>query len=113
MENLNEQAFIKKEEERVPSLKFFAARLVYYINLNTMYNLFKETINGWNCQCHRFSGCEIKIGLKNYCALCSLSVKHDPFDNERDFKIKNIINKNIELVNDFKIYYNIEIDGKD
>ena len=115
MQNLNEQCIIKKkeEEERVPSLKFFAARVVYYINLNTMYNLLKESIYGWNCQCHRFSGCQRRIGVIDYCDLCSLNIKHNPFDNERDFKIKNIINKNNELVNDFKEYYNIEIDGSD
>ena len=56
MENLNVKLITKEEEEeeeeeRVPSLKCYRARLVYYINLNIMYNLHKAVAFTYNCSC--------------------------------------------------------------
>ena len=115
MENTNVKFFTEKEEEkeeRVPSLKFYCARLVYYINLNIMYNLHKAVVFTYNCSCWKFSGCKRENGFLDYCDFCSLNIKHNPFDNEKNFKIKDIINKHIELIEDFKIY-NIDIDNDD
>ena len=61
MESLNGKFFTKKEE--VPSLKFYAARMVYYINLNIMYNLHKESLISYYYRCYEYSGCVNENGL--------------------------------------------------
>ena len=48
----------------------------------------------------------------DYCDYFSLAVKHNPYDYEKDFKIKNLIDKHIELINDFKTY-EIDITNED
>ena len=98
MESLNEKFFTKKE---VPSLKLYAVRKVYYINLNIMYNLHKESLISYYCRCYEYSGCVNENGLMNYCIRCSMEIEHNPFKYEKDYKIKNLINKHIELINDF------------
>ena len=66
MANLNVKFFIddsyeeEEEKEKVPSLKFYSARLVYYINVNLMFNLHKAAISTYNCECQKFSGCRKK-----------------------------------------------------
>ena len=114
MENSNIKFITKKEEkeERVPSLKFYCARLVYYINLNIMYNLHKAVVGNYNCNCWKFSGCAKESGFLDYCNYCSLAIKHNPFDHDKDFKIKNLINKHIELIEDLK-KYKIDIENDD
>ena len=52
------------------------------------------------------------MAVKNYCDLCILFEKHNVADFEKVFKIKTIIKKNIELVNDIK-ESNIDIDNAD
>ena len=100
MESLNKKFFTKKEE-KVPSLKFYAARMVYYINLNIMYNLHKESLICYYCRCYEYSGCVNENGFMNYCIRCSMEIEHNPFKYEKDYKIKNLINKHIKLINDF------------
>ena len=95
-----------------PSLSFFTARLIYYINVNCMYNIRKAQINPFCCRCDDYSGCPLSNGIRDYCDVCSLFCKHDVEDYEKDFCIKNLINKNIELMNDFK-KYNVDIDNSD
>ena len=116
MANLNVKFFIdndeKEKKEKVPSLKFYAARLVYYINVNLMFNLHKAAISYYNCNCRKFSGCRKPNKIMDYCDYCSLAVKHNPYDYEKDYKIKNIIDKHIEMVKDFK-KYNIDITNED
>ena len=102
----------EEEEERVPSLKYYCARLIYYINLNIMYNLHKASTSTYNCECRKFSGCRKKNKLMDYCDYCSLAIKHNPFDYDKDFKIKNLIDKHIELIEDFK-KYDIDITNED
>ena len=114
MASLNEKFFIdsdEEEKEKVPSLKFFAARLVYYINVNLMFNLQKAAISTYNCECDKFSGRKSNE-IMDYCDYCSLAIKHDPYNHEKDYKIKNIINKHIEMVADFK-KYDINISNED
>ena len=93
--------FITKEKE-FPSLLFLLARLVYYINLNTMYNLQKTVVDTYYCRCLEYSGCRKINQVMDYCDLCQLNIKHNPYDNEKDYKVKNLINKNIELTKDIK-----------
>ena len=109
-----ENFFTKEEEEDTfPSLTFLAARLVYYINLICcMYNIRKAIINPFQCKCDDYCGCCLPNGIRDYCDVCFLFTKHNPSDNEHVFKIKDIIRKNIELVNDMK-KYNIDIDTYD
>ena len=95
--------------DKFPSLTFFCARLVYYINLNVLYNLEKEVANGWLCEFNRFSGCEKINGVRDYCDICSLSVKYSSIDEERNLSVKNLIKKSISLIKDFKKYPHIEI----
>ena len=118
MASLNEKFFIDENEEeeegeeKVPSLKFFAARLVYYINVNLMFNLNKAAISTYYCNCNKYSGCRKPNKIMDYCDYCSLATKHNPYDHEKDYKIKNIINKHIEMVDDFK-KYDIDVTNED
>ena len=87
-----------------PSLVFLSARLVYYINLNCMYNLEKTVVDTYYCKCLEYSGCRKPNGVMDYCDICSLAIKHCPYDNEKNYRVKDLINKHIELVDDFKKY---------
>ena len=95
--------------EKFPSLIFLSARLVYYLNLNFMYNLEKTVVDGYNCDCYNFSSCRKINGIRDYCDLCSLSVKHSPYENEKNYRIKHLIEKHLSLVNDFKEYKYVKI----
>ena len=118
MEIEREIFFTEEEEEeedqkkKFPSLTFLAARLVYYINVNFMYNLRKIQVNPFSCLCYQYSGCPLSNGVKDYCNICSLFTKHNVEDNEKNFSIRHLIKKNIELVKDLKEYY-IDIDNCD
>ena len=94
--------------DNFPSLVYLSARLVYYINLNCMYNLEKTIVDNYNCNCLKFSGCRKPNGIMDYCDLCSLLIKHCPYDSEKNLRIKYLIEKHLSLVNDFK-EHNIEI----
>ena len=97
-------------EKTFPSLTFLAARLVYYINLNCMFNLEKTVIDAWECNCNLFSGFRKINGIRDYCDLCSLNIKHQPSqEEESNFKVKNLVNKHISLINDFKNYSHVSI----
>ena len=102
----------KDQKKKFPSLTFLAARLVYYINVNFMYNLRKIQINPFSCLCYQYSGCPLPNSVKDYCNICSLFTKHNVEDNEKNFSIRHLIKKNIELVEDLKKYY-INIDNSD
>ena len=74
-----------------------------------MYNLEKTVVDGYNCECYHFSSCRKINGIRDYCDLCSLSVKHSPYENEKNYKIKHLIEKHLSLVNDFKEYKHVKI----
>ena len=77
-----------------------------------MYNLRKAQINPFYCKCDDYYGCPFPNGIRDYCNICLLFSKHNVEDNEKNFSIKHLINKNIELMNDFK-EYNVNIDNTD
>ena len=81
MEDLRDDSTTKKKE--FPSLLFLSARLVYYININTIYNLEKTVNHVRNCKCHLFSGCEKPNSSKDYCDLCSLSYRYFSYFEEK------------------------------
>ena len=113
MEGGNEDFFTKDaKKDSFPSLTYLAARLVYYINLNCMYNIRKAILNPFQCKCNDYSGCPLPNGVKDYCDVCYLFNKHNAEDNEGVFNIRDIINKNIELANDLK-KCKVEIDTTD
>ena len=115
MGDRREDYFIKyndKKKKTFPSLTFFAACLVYYINVNCMYNIRKAQINPFYCLCDDYSGCPFSNGLRNYYNICYLFSQHDVEDNEKAFSIKHLIDKNIELMADFK-KFNVQIDNND
>ena len=75
-----------------------------------MYKLEKNVIDFWECKCHEFFGCRKKNGIRDYCDLCSLNIKHDPTkEEESNFQVKHLVNKHISLINDFKKYPRIYI----
>ena len=104
--------FNNKKKKTFPSLTFFAARLVYYLNVNCMYNIRKAQINPFYCLCDQYSGCPLPNVLRNYCNVCYLFSKHDVEDNEKEYSIRHLVNKNIELVDDFR-KFNVKIDNND
>ena len=108
MEGGRDDFFTKKDEEKFPSLKFYSARMVYYINMNTMHNLLKTGCDSWKCCCFKYSGCRKINGVMDYCDYCQLEIKHNPYDNQNYYKIKNLIKKHIDMINDFK-KHNIDI----
>ena len=73
-----------------------------------MYNLQKAVIDPFLCLCDKYSGCRKPNDVRDYCDICSLNIKHDPYENEKKYKIKHLIEKQIEMVDDFK-KYNINI----
>ena len=89
-------------EEKFQSLICLSVRVVYYINMSTMCNLNKTVVDNYYCHCLEYSGCKKINGVMDYCDMCQLNVKHNPYHYQNDFKVKNIINKNIELTKDFK-----------
>ena len=95
-----------------PSLSFLSARLLYYINLNCMYNLQKAIINPFLCRCDDYSGCRKPNDVRDYCDVCSLNIKHNSSENEKKYRIKHLIEKHIEMVNDFN-KYNVNIENGD
>ena len=99
-----------KEDSTIdfPSLCFLSARVIYYINVNCMYNLQKAVIDPFLCSCDKYSGCRKPNDVRDYCDICSLNIKHDPYENKKKYKIKHLIEKHIEMVNDFN-KYNINI----
>ena len=70
-----------------PSLCFLNARVVYYINVNCMYNLQKAVIDPFLCSCDKYSGCRKPNDVRDYCDICSLNIKHDPYENEKIIKL--------------------------
>ena len=77
-----------------------------------MYNIQKAVINPFLCLCDKYSGCRKPNDVRDYCDICSLNIKHDPYENEKKYKIKHLIQKHIEMVDDFK-KYNINIQNYD
>ena len=98
--------------DNFPSLCFLSARVLYYINVNCMYNLLKAVINPFLCSCDKYSGYRKPNDIRDYCNICSLNIKHDPYENKKKYKIKHLIEKHIEMVDDFK-KYNINIQNYD
>ena len=92
----------KEEEEeentvvKFPSLVFLSARTVLHINLNCMYNLERAVIDTWECECDR--------QLWSLCNLCLMYEKHKPHFPyfKKRYKIKELINQHMSLIDDFK-----------
>ena len=103
-ENGREDFFTKHntKDNNFPSLVFLSSRMVYYLNLNCIYNLERTVIDCWTCDCDKFFGCKKANGIRDYCDLCSLSVKHFSYVEEKKYKVRHLIKKHIVLVNDFK-----------
>ena len=73
MADLSGDFFPKKEEKKdFPSLLLLSARLVFYMNINTIYNI-EKTVNHCCCNCHLYSGCRLENGAKDYCHLCVIN----------------------------------------
>ena len=95
-----------------PSLCFLSARVIYYVNVNSMFNLQKAVIDLFLCSCDKYSGCRKPNDVRDYCDICSLNIKHDPYENEKRYKIEHLIKKHTEMVNDFN-KYNVNIKNDD
>ena len=52
-----------------------------------MFNLQKVATSTYNCECNKFSGCRKSNEIMDYCGYCSLAIKHDPYNHEKDYKI--------------------------
>ena len=94
------------------SLLFFCKRMVYYININLMYNIRERSINPFSCMCDYYSGCPFPNGAKNYCEYCYLFCKFNLALHENNFSTKNLIKTNIKIVETFT-NSNIEITNDD
>ena len=73
--------------DNFPSLCFLSARVLYYINVNCMYNLQKAVINPFLCSCDKYSGYRKPNDIRDYCNICSLNIKHDPYENKKNIKL--------------------------
>ena len=89
MESSNEELFTKsKSEDDFPTLKYLAAKLVFYINNNTIMQIEKTWNSCFACDCHKYSGCAGPNGERGYCSLCQL--------NNYYFSCLSFTNKNID-----------------
>ena len=95
--------------EKFPSLSFFCARMVYYIIVNCIKNIEKTVIDSWECQCDYFSSCIKPNGIRDYCDLCTFSIKYSSEIEEKNFRIRDLIKTQISLINDFKKYKHLNI----
>ena len=109
MADLNEDFFIEVEEKKdFLSLSFLSARSVFYINLNTIYNI-EKTVNHCYCDCHLYSGCCLENGATDYCNLCIINNTSFSYFHEKRRDVSDIIKLHIELVNEFRKNKDIEI----
>ena len=106
MENGRENSTTEKE---FPSLLFFAARMVYYINNNTIMNLEKTVNNTWECRCHKYYGCRKENGETRYYNLCTIN---NCYHSYLTFSVRSIdyqIKLCISLIKDFSENKDINI----
>ena len=88
--------------KNLPSLVFLSARLLYYVNVNCIYNLERTVIDCWECDCDKFSGCRKANDIRDYCDLCSLSIRHFSYTEGKKYEVKHLMKKHISLVSDFR-----------
>ena len=94
------------------SLLFFCKRMVYYININLMFNIREHSINPFGCMCDYYSGCPFPNGAKNYSEYCYLFCKFNVDVHQNNFTVKNLIETNIKLIETFT-NSNIDISNDD
>ena len=103
-------SFTTDDKKEFPSLLFLAARLVFYINNNTISNLEKTVNPVWECRCHNYSGCAKPNGELSYCDLYALNNCYHSFlaftIRSVDYQIKTCISwiKDFEKNKDIVIF---------
>ena len=92
-------------KERVESLYVSSLKLVFYLNVNFLYNL-RKFVND-------ISTCDCFINPKNLCNICSLLEKHDVDKIEKNYSEKAIVETIITLRNDLEKMPEIEVSRTD
>ena len=92
-------------KERIESLYVSSLKLVFYLNVNFLYNL-RKFVND-------ISTCDCFTNPKNLCNICSLLEKHDVDKIEKNYRQKAIVETNIALRNDLKKIPEIEVSRTD
>ena len=103
------ESFTTKKKDKFPSLLFLAARLVFYINNNTVYNLEKTVNHVWNCKYYLYSRCKKANGPDDYCDLCTISNRYHSYFTFTIKRIDYLIKEHISLIEDFQEHKDIEI----
>ena len=92
-------------KERIESLYVSSLKLVFYLNVNFLYNLRKFVNDISSCDCFR--------NPKNLCNTCSLLEKYDVDKIEKNYRQKAIVETNIALRNDLKKMPEIKVSRAD
>ena len=92
-------------KERMESLYVSSLKLIFYLNVNFLYNL-RKFVND-------ISTCDCFAKPKNLCNICSLLEKYDVNKIEKDYRQKAIVETNIALTNDLKKMPEIEVSRTD
>ena len=92
-------------KERIESLYVSSLKLVFYLNVNFLYNLRKFVNDISTCNCFE--------NPKNLCNICLLLEKYDVDKIEKNYNQKAIVETNIALRNDLKKIPEIEVSRTD
>ena len=92
-------------KERIELLYVSSLKLVFYLNVNFLYNLRKFVNDISTCNCFE--------NPKNLCNICLLLEKYDVDKIEKNYNQKAIVETNIALRNDLKKIPEIEVSRTD
>ena len=92
-------------KERIESLYVSSLKLVFYLNVNFLYNLRKFVNDISTCNCFK--------NPKNLCNICLLLKKYDVDKIEKNYNQKAIVETNIALRNDLKKIPEIKVSRTD
>ena len=92
-------------KENIESLYVSSLKLVFYLNVNFLYNL-RKFVND-------ISTCDCFTNPKNLCNICSLLKKYDVDKIDKNYKQEAIVETNIALKNDLEKMPEMEVSRED
>ena len=92
--------------EKVESLYVSSLKLLYYLNVNFLYNTRKEYNDNSDCNC-------FQKNIKNKCNICFLLEKFNIDEIDKDYNQKAIVKTNIALKNYLKKNIDLKVSTED
>ena len=117
MENEKEEFFINNEEEKKEDdwnkplhLQQLAAKMIFYITVNTSMNLEKTKNGNYYCTCWKYSGCvRNQYEETDYCPICQLGIHYRSYFLFSNYSIKYHVTLYKALLEEFKEYPDLEM----